>query len=185
MGSFLGPNWKDGPGANQEVALVDTAMGRLCYTSPGPLNDHCLLQSVAERGRGQFWETEMELAENASRNPNNPGSGDHTLGWSPPHSAPGHSSGVKRAAVKEAACREVLLSFTLTPTPLPRFPCRATTGSTTASRPGSSLSSLEGLGGWGLGPPKDPLSLQQGFLFLPRQACGRKEGSFWKLRGGG
>lgn len=46
--SFLGSNWKDGPGANQEVALVDTAMGHLSHTSPGPRKDHCVLHSVAK-----------------------------------------------------------------------------------------------------------------------------------------
>lgn len=65
-------------------------MGCLSYTSPGHGNYCSLLQSMAEGSRGLFRETEMELAENASRNPE-PCQRPHS-GWEPA-STPGHFPG--------------------------------------------------------------------------------------------
>lgn len=59
---------------------MDTAMGYLFYASHEPGNYCSLLQSMAEGGRGLFRKTEMELAENTSRNSDSPVR-YHTLGW--------------------------------------------------------------------------------------------------------
>lgn len=64
---------------------MDTARGCLSYSSPGPGNYCSLFQrtGVAHRGGGLFRETEMELPEMASGNPDSSAT-DHTLGWSQP-----------------------------------------------------------------------------------------------------